>query len=43
MQRYYGMQNAEPGYVGGYFWWYFYEDAVPHTKPLFSALSAAMQ
>ena len=42
LQRYYGMQIAEPGYVGGYFWWYFYEDMVPSTKPLFAVLSAAL-
>jgi hypothetical protein len=43
LQRYYGMQIAEPGYVGGYFWWYFYEDMVPSTKPLFRVLSDAIR
>jgi hypothetical protein len=43
LQRYYGMQIAEPGYIGGYFWWYFYEDMVPKTKPMFSVLSSAIQ
>ena len=43
LQRYYGMQIAEPGYIGGYFWWYFYEDMVPSTKPLFAVLSAAIR
>jgi hypothetical protein len=32
-----------PDYVGGYFWWYFAEDMVPKTKPLFATLSAALQ
>jgi hypothetical protein len=43
LQRYYTMQIAEPGYIGGYFWWYFYEDMVPKTKPLFGILSAAIR
>jgi len=43
LQRYYGMQVPVPGYVGGHFWWYFAEDMVPSSKPLFGVLSAAMQ
>lgn len=43
LQKYYSMQIAVPGYVGGYFWWYFAEDMVPKTQPLFPVLSAAMQ
>jgi hypothetical protein len=42
LQKYYGMKIATPGYVGGYFWWYFAEDMVPKTKPMFSVLSNAM-
>lgn len=35
--RYYGMHNALKAslgnrYVGGYFWWYYYQDAVPFNK-----------
>ncbi len=26
IQRYYGMKISHPRYVGGYFWWYFYQD-----------------
>jgi hypothetical protein len=43
LQKYYGMHNEVPRYVGGYFWWYFAEDMVPKTKPLFATLSAAMK
>lgn len=43
LQKYYGMSIAEPGYIGGHFWWYFAEQMVPRTKPLFPVLSAAMQ
>jgi len=38
---YYGLQLHVPGYVGGYFWWYFAEDAVPYaTSPVWDALNA---
>jgi hypothetical protein len=43
LQRYYKMQIAEPGYVGGYFWWYFYEDMVPKSRPLFGVFSSAIR
>jgi hypothetical protein len=43
LQEYYGLQIDVPKYVGGYFWWYFDEDMVPKTKPLFATLSAAIQ
>jgi hypothetical protein len=42
LQKYYGLQINVPDYVGGYFWWYFAEDMVPKTKPLFATLSAAL-
>lgn len=42
IQRYYGMKVDVPGYVGGYFWWYFYQDMVPDSKALFGKLFAAM-
>jgi hypothetical protein len=41
LQKYYGMSLAVPGYVGGYFWWYFAEDMVPASQPLFGVLSGA--
>jgi hypothetical protein len=43
LERYYGMNVAVPRYVGGYFWWYFAEDMVPKTKPLFATLATAIQ
>jgi hypothetical protein len=43
LQKYYGMAIPEPGWVGGDFWWYFAEQMVPKTQPLFPVLSAAMQ
>ncbi len=32
MMRYYRMNITTPGYVGGYFWWYFKQDCVPYTN-----------
>jgi len=43
LDDYYGLDVNVPNYVGGYFWWYFAEDMVPKTKPLFATLSAAMK
>jgi hypothetical protein len=40
--RYYTMSIAEPRYVGGYFWWYYAEDMVPYTKPLWTVLDDAI-
>lgn len=42
-KRYYGMQNELAQsignrYVGGYFWWYFYEDAVTRSAPMWPTL-----
>ncbi len=42
LQKYYGMQVALSSYVGGDFWWYFDEDMVPRTRPLFATLRAAI-
>lgn len=43
INRYYRMKINHPNYVGGYFWWYFRQDMVPFTKPLWSVLNSAMQ
>jgi hypothetical protein len=43
IQRYYDMVINEPNYIGGYFWWYFYQDCVPSTKPLWTTLNNAIQ
>ena len=42
-KRYYGMHNelaqaVGSRYVGGYFWWYFYEDAVTRNAPMWPTL-----
>jgi len=39
MKRYYNMKVTTPGYIGGYFWWYFKKDCVPYTKPLWKTLN----
>jgi hypothetical protein len=41
--RYYTMNITTPGYVGGYFWWYYKKDCVPYTtKPLWTVLNNAI-
>lgn len=41
IQRYYNMNIHQPNYVGGYFWWYFHQDMVPMTSPLWQTLNNA--
>ena len=41
IKRYYSMRIDEPRYVGGYFWWYYRQDMVPYTKPLWRVLNDA--
>jgi hypothetical protein len=43
MQRYYGTRVAHPAFIGGVFWWYFREDCVPATQPLWKVLNDALQ
>jgi hypothetical protein len=43
LTRYYTMKIDQPNYVGGYFWWYYREDMVPWTEPLWNTLNAAIQ
>lgn len=43
MNRYYNMVINEPNYIGGYFWWYFFQDCVPYTKPLWNVFNQAIQ
>jgi hypothetical protein len=41
---YYGLRIRLPYYAGGYFWWYYAEDCLPHSsKPLWSALRAGFR
>jgi hypothetical protein len=43
LRRYYTMPDPVPGFIGGFFWWYYAEDAVPYTgSPVWAALRAAM-
>jgi len=39
LKQYYSMNLSLPSFVGGYFWWYFNQDMVPKTKPLWSVLN----
>lgn len=44
LRYYYGLEVAVPGYVGGYFWWNYAEDMLPHDrKPLWQTLDTAVQ
>lgn len=43
INHYYRMKISQPNFVGGYFWWYFVQDMVPSTKPLWQTLNTAIQ
>ena len=43
INRYYNMKIKHPNFVGGYFWWYFIQDMVPSTKPLWKTLNSTIQ
>jgi hypothetical protein len=44
LDRYYRLRIDVPGYIGGYFWWYYAEDMIPSQRnPLWHALAAAMK
>ena len=41
IRHYYGLPIRLPYYAGGYFWWYYAEDCLPHaSKPLWRAVDA---
>jgi hypothetical protein len=42
IRRYYGMKIDEPRFAGGFFWWYFKQDMVPYTRPLWRVLDEAL-
>jgi len=42
INRYYKMNITTPKYVGGYFWWYWYEDCMPYTKALWTTFNNAI-
>ncbi|AZZ35882.1 hypothetical protein CIK05_03425 [Bdellovibrio sp. qaytius] len=39
IQRYYRMNISQDRFVGGYFWWYFVQDMVPSSKPMWQILN----
>lgn len=39
---YYKLRINHPRFVGGYFWWYFLNDMVPETKPLWKTLNDSL-
>lgn len=41
--RYYTMNISTPKYIGGYFWWYYYEDCIPYTNALWDTLDNALK
>ena len=41
-KRYYSMNITTPNYIGGYFWWYYKQDCVPYTKPLWKTIDSLM-
>jgi hypothetical protein len=43
LTRYYTMKIDQPNYIGGHFWWYYREDMVPWTEPLWTTLNTAIQ
>jgi hypothetical protein len=40
--RYYTLEIAEPRFVGGFFWWYYRQDMVPWTQPLWGLLDSTI-
>lgn len=42
IRRYYSMEINTPNFAGGFFWWYFVEDCVPNTKPLWKTLYSVL-
>jgi hypothetical protein len=43
LERWYRTKIDEPRFVGGYFWWYFRQDMVPRTRPLWGTLDRIMR
>lgn len=39
IERYYRMNISQERFIGGYFWWYFMQDMVPSTKPMWQVLN----
>jgi hypothetical protein len=43
VRHFYGLQVDVPGYVGGYFYWYFRQDMQPASKPLWGVLNQSLE
>ncbi len=39
ISRYYRMNITTHNYIGGYFWWYYKQDCVPYTDPLWTTFN----
>lgn len=42
IKKYYSINITTPNYIGGYFWWYYKEDCIPSTKPLWEILNNSL-
>jgi hypothetical protein len=42
MRYYYALTPAVQNWIGGFFWWYFAEDCVPSSTPLWSVLDSVI-
>jgi len=42
IKKYYSLQISQPRFIGGYFWWYFSQDMVPDSKPLWQTLNSSL-
>ena len=42
IKRYYGIQIDHPRFIGGYFWWYFYQDMVITNKEYLKVLKTTI-
>ena len=43
LKKYYTMKINHPRYIGGHFWWYYVQDMVPKSKPLWSTLNTILK
>ncbi len=43
IEKYYSLRVTTPNFIGGYFWWYFRQDCVPYTKPLWNVINDAIK
>jgi hypothetical protein len=43
LEHFYNLEVSEPRFVGGYFWWYFREDMLPPSAPLWGVLNSSWE